>query len=248
MWWPCTIGADEEGLAGGANLSYVGMEQHGFEKETRRVVFLAGSFVWDAPTRERLAYRREGEEGPPLEALEAAEDEEVDDDIHDEGEIYHGEGGDAPSGTLAVGTAVKARFQGGAKFCAGVIHAARTDGTYDVYYEDHVLEEGVPGDMIEVVELDDSVANELAEGGDVAATSTNEFFDTFVSSLTTGPAFARLTAEQQAIASEKVRKLRPHFEAELEALREKRGWGATVTGADIKEMLPRVMARAQSAA
>lgn len=105
--------------------------------------------------------------------------------------------------------------------------------------------QGVPREMIEEVQLDETVADELAEGGDVSAHSTNEFFDTFVSSLTSGPAFARLTAEQQAIASEKVRKLRPHFEAELTALRERRGWGATVTGADIKEMLPRVMARAQ---
>ena len=42
--------------------------------------------------------------------------------------------------------------------------------------------------------------------------------------------------------------MRPHFEAELEALRDLRGWGATVTGADIKDMMPKVMARAKAAA
>ena len=134
VWWPCTIGADEEGQAGGARLSYVAMPAHGFDEEARRVVFLAGSYVWDAPTRERLPYRREGEAGPPLETEEEAEEDA-------QGAEDNADGGDAPAGTLAVGTAVKSRFQGGDKFCAGVIHAANVDGTYDVYYDDHVLEE-----------------------------------------------------------------------------------------------------------
>ena len=42
--------------------------------------------------------------------------------------------------------------------------------------------------------------------------------------------------------------MRPHFEAELTALRDARGWGASVDGDDIKELLPRVMARAKAAA
>ena len=145
--------------------------------------------------------------------------------------------------------AVKARFQNGDKYCAGVIHAAHADGTYDVLYEDRTLEESVPSDVIEVVEMDARVAEQLAAGEaeEMAASSVDEFFEAFVSALTAGPAFARLTAEQQAIASDKVRGMRPHFEAELTALREKRGWGAVVTGADIHEMLPRVMARGKAA-
>ena len=140
-------------------------------------------------------------------------------------------------------------WQGGERHCAGTIHAARGDGTYDVLYEDHVIEEGVPRDMIEVVSLDTAVVAELNAGGnEVAAEGVDAFFEMFVSGLTSGPAFARLSAEQQAFASEKVRAMRPHFEAELETLKERRGWGATVTGADIKEMLPRVMARAKGAA
>ena len=98
----------------------------------------------------------------------------------------------------------------------------------------------------DVIEVVTDVVDE--EEGEVAANSSNEFFDLFVSSLTSGPKFASLTAEQQAVASEKVRGMRPHFEAELEELKERRGWGATVTGTDIKEMLPRVMARVARAA
>ena len=41
--------------------------------------------------------------------------------------------------------------------------------------------------------------------------------------------------------------MRPHFEAELTALRDARGWGAMVTGEDIKELLPRVARRAAQA-
>ena len=38
----------------------------------------------------------------------------------------------------------------------------------------------------------------------------------------------------QAVASEKVRGMKPAFEAELNALREERGCGATVTGEAVK--------------
>jgi len=37
--------------------------------------------------------------------------------------------------------------------------------------------------------------------------------------------------------------MKPHFEAECAALRDQRGWGALVSGEDIKELLPKVMAR-----
>ena len=48
------------------------------------------------------------------------------------------------------------------------------------------------------------------------------------------------TLPQQAVASEKVRAMRPAFEAELGALQEERGYGATVTGEDVKAILPSV--------
>ena len=68
----------------------------------------------------------------------------------------------------------------------------------------------------------------------------------FVSALTSGALFQKMTPEQQAVASEKVRGLRPHFEAELTTLKEARGIGASVSGDDIRELLPRVMARAKA--
>ena len=42
--------------------------------------------------------------------------------------------------------------------------------------------------------------------------------------------------------------MRPHFEAELMSLRDERGWGAMVTGEDIKELLPKVAMRSAAAA
>ena len=50
------------------------------------------------------------------------------------------------------------------------------------------------------------------------------------------------------MASEKVQSLRPAFEEELAALRATRGQAASVTVVDIREMMPRVMARAARAA
>lgn len=123
------------------------------------------------------------------------------------------------------------------------------DGTYDVLYEDNVLEQHVPRDVIQRVALAASVRRALADGGDeVCAESSSDFFQLFVTTLTSGPRFANLTAEQQAIASSKVHAMRPHFDAELAALREERGWGALVSGEDIRTLLPRVAARAARAA
>jgi len=72
--------------------------------------------------------------------------------------------------------------------------------------------------------------------------------DAFTAALTSGPKFRTLTAAQQAVAREKVQSLRPAFEEELAALRATRGQGASVTVVDIREMMPRVMARAARAA
>ena len=148
-------------------------------------------FGRDTALRERLPYTREGEPRPAMpEAVEA--EGEV------EGEEEAEAGSPVPEGALALGTAVKARYQGGDKYCAGMIHAANPDGTHDVLYDDHVLEQGVPRDMIEVVEMEANVAADLAAGdGQTVANSVNEFFETFVASLTSGAAFARLDAQQQ---------------------------------------------------
>ena len=77
VWWGAVLteAADEES----AMLTYEA--QHGFESETRRVLFMQGSFLWDANLRETLPYRREGEEGPQMpQADEAADGEEVDEE------------------------------------------------------------------------------------------------------------------------------------------------------------------------
>ena len=77
------------------------------------------------------------------------------------------------------------------------------------------------------------------------AESIEDFFQIFVRSLTSGAMFQQLDPEKQAIASEKVKAMRPLFEAELQALKDERGHGATVTGEDIKDLLPRVMMKAK---
>ena len=239
VWWSARVeaDADAEAEAGSARLVYTA--QHGFETETRRVVLQPGSWLWDAGLKERLPYRREGEAGPEL--PEAAAEEAADDNIYDDDS--------GPEGDIGVGEAVKARFQGGERFCAGTIAEAHGDGTYDVLYEDNVLEQHVPRDVIERVAIAHRVREALAdESQTVCAESSSDFFELFVSTLMNGPAFARLTAEQRAVAAEKVTAMRPHFDAELVKLREERGWGALVSGEDIKTLLPRVMARQAQAA
>lgn len=57
--------------------------------------------------------------------------------------------------------------------------------------------------------------------------------------------FQNLPPDKQRLASERVRTMRPHFEAELGVLRDARGWGAIVTGEDIKELMPKVMLRSK---
>jgi hypothetical protein len=241
VWWSASVAPDPESdEVGATRLVYV--PQHGFDEETRRVVFLAGSYLWDCALKERLPYRREGEEGPTLDPSspeadgadvdEPGSDPTLDDPSNDE---------------LPLGCAVKARFQGG-RFCAGAIQEVHEDGTYDVLYEDKVLEQNVPRDMIERIAGGDNLSIEEREKGNVAAESSEDFFNLFVTSLTNGPMFAQLSAEQQAVASEKVHAMRPHFDAELAAFRDQRGWGAMVGADDIKQMLPRVMARARGQA
>lgn len=226
VWWGAVVNLaeDEDGLS--YTLGYEAA--HGFEAEDRRVVFCVDGTLWDSSLREILDWRPEGEWGA------VPEDEE---DEEGSGE-----------GVLQIGASVKSRFQGG-EFHAGSIAARHADGTFDVLYEDAVMEENVPREMIELVEITPTVQAAIDQGREnVAAESINDFFDLFVNSLTSGAKFASLSAEKQAIASERVRALKPHFESELVALREQRGRGAQVTGEDIQTLLPRVMARATQAA
>ena len=123
------------------------------------------------------------------------------------------------------------------------------DGTVDVLCEaDNTVVQGVPLEFIQPVDITSGVAAQLeADGGEHHIEGVDTFFNLFVQSLMGGATFAKLTPAQQAVASEKVQGLRPHFEAELGEFKDKRGHGATVTSEDIKTMLPRVMARAKAA-
>jgi hypothetical protein len=196
------------------------------------VVFSSPSLVWDTALSEGLKWRVEGGEcaEEPEEAEEAAA---ADDD------------------ELPIGSAVKARFQGGEVWHAGTVAAHNEDGTLDVLYEDRTLEQGIPRELVQGVALSREVAAALA-AGDSAPTPVVEgidsFFEMFVSALTSGATFQRLDPAKQAVASEKVRAMRPAFEAELGALRDERGHGATVTGEDIKAIVPRIMKRQAEAA
>ena len=251
VWWTARIETDDNASdteAGSARLVYAA--QHGFEEESRRVTFLAESFLFDAQDRERLPYRKEGEEGPALDDYE--EGEEGDDadaeQLYDHSVAEADVAAAAAGGPLLVGMKVKSRFQGGERFCAGSIVEAHDDGTYDVLYEDNLCEQNVPREYIEVVALAANVRAALqAEEQETAAESTEQFFELFVSSLTSGAMFQNLPPDKQLKASEHVRTMRPHFEAELGVLRDARGWGAIVTGEDIKELMPKVMLRAKQA-
>ena len=159
----------------------------------------------------------------------------------------------AEAGTLAaypVGSAVKANVQGDGVFYAAVVEAHNEDGTVDVLCEaDNTVVQGVPLEFIQPVAITSGVAAQLeADGDEQHIDGVDTFFNLFVQSLMGGATFARLTPAQQAVASEKVQGLRPHFEAELGEFKDKRGHGATVTSEDITTMLPRVMARAQASA
>lgn len=210
VWWSSTVEADDDAAAepGSARLTYVA--QHGFERESRRVVFLAGSFLWDAQLKERLPYRKEGEEGPPLDDEEAEDDaadadgaEQLYDHSVAEADLAEARAG----GALKAGMPVKARFQGGERYCAGTIVEVHADATYDVLYEDNVCEQNVPRDMIELVALKASVraALQADQQDNPAAESIEQFFELFVSTFTSTPGFMALPADKQQFASEKVR-------------------------------------------
>lgn len=115
VWWGAVLQAEEApGEVGEGQLIYEA--QHGFDVETRRVLFVGGGFLWDTALRERLPYRREGEAGPEL--GEEGEDEAGEDETD----------GEAVDPLFAVGASVKARFQGGDMYCAGTVQVAHADG------------------------------------------------------------------------------------------------------------------------
>ncbi len=253
VWWKAKIEALDAAEGEPHHVRLVYAAQHGFGEEARRVALTSEHSLWDGRLCETLPWRLEGDawEVPQPEGAAGeggAEGETEDTGVEGaEGEAEKGADGAAVAGGLSVGTSVKSRFQGGERYCAGMVAAAHSDGTYDVLYEDSVLEQGVPREMIEVVELTPAVKMALGEGGEVAAESTEDFFSIFVTSLTSGAKFAALPPDKQAAASNHVKSMKPHFEAELESLRDQRGWGAMVTGDDIKILLPKVMARARAA-
>jgi len=244
VWWGATLKTVDHPTT--FTLDYE--EAHGFDAESRAVRFTTARVLYDVGLSAPLAWRTEGDasasavleeaEGSPVPAATGAADGSDDN-------IYDSQDGDDESDDdgLQLGAAVKARSQGGDAWVAGSIAALNGDGTVDVLYEhSHTLEQGVPREFVQLV---DGVTASEPEGAAVADT-IDSFFEMFVSALTSGALFQKMTPEQQAVASEKVRGLRPHFEAELTTLKEARGIGASVSGDDIRELLPRVMARAKA--
>lgn len=93
------------------------------------MLFASCSKLLDVALKESLKWRLEGG---------TCEDEEEEDD----------EANDGGEEELPIGSAVKARFQGGDLWCAGSVNAHNEDGTLDVLYEDHTLEQGIPRELV----------------------------------------------------------------------------------------------------
>mmetsp|Transcript_38789 Transcript_38789/g.89749 ORF Transcript_38789/g.89749 Transcript_38789/m.89749 type:complete len:187 (-) Transcript_38789:215-775(-) len=158
-------------------------------------------------------------------------------------------------GVLAPGTKVKAHYQGGEKAYAGQVHAVRYDYSqpaaepgsapavrrvlYDILYEDHELEEGVPAELVSRTE---APAGPPVAEEEIVANSIDDFFAKFVQALMSGQVFNSLSADRKVAFAECVQRSRPHFESELNKLVFARGYGITVTALDITTViLPAVM-------
>ncbi|KAG8467649.1 hypothetical protein KFE25_006701 [Diacronema lutheri] len=246
VWWSCSVeGATTHGVNGrpAYRLRYDPSDELGFDEETRDVAFLgACGTLLDLQDGAQMPWR-----------VEDGEETETDDMVPPVSE--HGA---APPGVIPPGTHVKAHFQGGERAYAGLVHKVRCDSDgagssprvlYDILYEDHVLEEGVPADLVQRAARalgSTSPGPGAAASGDddIAATSIDEFFGKFVAGLTGGKAFGGLCAARKAAFAECVQRSRPHFEAELHRLAADRGYGTTVTAEDITGViLPRVLPR-----
>lgn len=230
VWWSCSIEGAESAPSDGRlawRVRYDASPELGFDEEVRHVRFGGGctAALHDAEEVEPMKWRAEPDEHARAEEL----------------------------GALAPGTNVKAHFQGGAKAYAGRVHAVRYDSSssddtgpgavvYDILYEDNVLEEGVPAELVQPTVGAPSEEPPHAAGADIAANSIEQFFELFVRALTGGDVFRRLPAAKQTVFASCVQRSRPHFERELEALARERGYGTTVTARDITEtVLPNVM-------
>jgi hypothetical protein len=231
VWWSCTV--ESEALHGPASrpahrLRYDSSEELGFDEETRDVAFLgANSLLVDLEDGATMPWRFEEDEAGA-----------VPNDM-------------MATPVLSPGTRVKAHYQGGDRAYAGRVHAVRYSSSdsesssgaksvlYDILYEDHVLEEGVPAELVKPT---DAPAGPPVADDDIAATSIDDFFLKFVQSLMGGRLFGTLSAAQRATFAECVQRSRPHFETELNQLAADRGYGTTVTADDITHViLPKVM-------
>jgi len=215
VWWPAVV--QQRGA------SYIlAYEAEGeFSAEVRQVNFLGPDLLWDVKDARSTPWRRDGDES---ESESEAE------------------------GEFPLGCHVKVRLED--RSYAGVVCSRNEDGTVDVLTEgitkenEEVIAEGVPLDKLEKVEMPEAARQELRRSdSEVSDFSTfDDFYNQFVRSITSGPSFTRLPAAAQALFAEKVNSLRPHFEREVIALRDERGIGSVLTGADVKEIMPRVMA------
>lgn len=260
VWWSCVVEAEVFHGPDGRpahRVRYDPSDELGFDEETRAVAFLRRADGTPA-----LLDLHDGEPMPWR--LEDGEDGEEGEEGEEEAELaaacaVH------PPGVLPPGTKVKARFQGGERAYAGEVHAVRygqsgAEGPggdahsvlYDILYEDRVLEEGVPADLVERATVHAhspaSTSPRAGAGGapacdeEIAATSIEGFFSKFVAALMHGKAFSGLSAARKAAFAECVQRSRPHFEAELHNLASDRGYGTTVTAEDITQfILPRVL-------
>lgn len=234
VWWKAEI---HEAQTEEAGHLLVYEADHGFEAEERTVIFTSSTQLTDVELAQSLEWRELGStreladvDSATLDAEEAAAASSDDD-----------------AGPLQVGVLVKAQLDGSGAFFSAVVAASNDDGTLDLQCDDQTLVQGVPRERVQPVAVSGEVAAALGREEEECVEGVDAFFNTFVQALTSGAMFAKLSPEQQAVASAKVRGLRPHFEAELEAFRSDRGLGAVVTGEDIQAMLPRVMARSAAA-
>ena len=237
IWWTCTLGdaaapstEEADGVGEWAwAVTYDAMEDRGFEEEERTVAFQTKHLLVDLQTRRESASSGGGGEEGLMQWRVAGDEHE-------------------PAPLLQLGMRVKARWQGREEFHAGRIAGLNLDGTYTVDYSDGQLETSVARDLIEVVEVDEIVAQSEEEdggasgedGGEVMGTAA--MFDMVIGRLVRGPTFSSLPSDKQRHASDKIAVLKALFEEELDQLKSARGAGSLVTQQDVMTILPKILA------